>query len=244
MSMSNPKEALDWFYIEYAAGDTIGWLLASFSLTPFVIVVALLTLCVFRRDVHVMYIFTGQVINEWMNSIFKLIFKRQRPKGSQRKDYGMPSAHAQFMGYIMTYLILLLIYHVRFSETKKTTSRNNDHNNAEIRQSLASATLPLSEKFIKGVSISFVIGTSMAVILSRIYLNYHNLEQVLVGVLLGSQIGLTWFLLYQFLLNRGWIDQFCRWRLARMFLIKNLAHIPNPLRHEYYMYQRGTQKED
>jgi dolichyldiphosphatase len=259
-TMSDSKTALDWFYIEYPTGDTIGWLCAGFALMPFAVVIALVTLCVFRRDIHVMYIFVGQVINELMNSIFKQIFKRQRPIGSQRVDYGMPSDHAQFMGYIMTYTILLLVYHVRFCETAKrlaTTAsmtnpdrRDNGPSNAvaatSSRHQLSTpASLPFSENFVKGIAVCFVTAVSMVVLMSRVYLNYHNVKQVLVGVLLGCQIGFVWFLLYQFLLRQGWIDSICQWKLAQMFLIRNLAHIPNPLRYEYYIYQRGDiQKED
>jgi dolichyldiphosphatase len=110
--MSSPLVPLQWFFVEYTEEDVLGWICAWFSLMPFLILIIFVTLCLFRRDIHIIYILIGQVLNEGFNILFKFYWKEMRPS-MKRQDYGMPSSHAQFMGYITAYLIVLLRYHVR-----------------------------------------------------------------------------------------------------------------------------------
>jgi dolichyldiphosphatase len=222
--MSDLLLPLEWFVIEYTRGDLLGWICAWFSLMPFVILIVLGTLCLFRRDIHIIHILMGQVMNEGLNLIFKFYWRELRPN-NKRKDYGMPSSHAQFMGYILAYLIALLRYHVRFTEG-------------------SSRSLPISEKVLKGICFTMLISVSFLVIFGRVYLNYHTPSQVLVGFICGTMMGNLWFYIYQQCLQWGWIDRLCRLTLAERLMIKNLANVPNPLRYEYDMYRKMQKKRE
>ena len=61
-----------------------------------------------------------------------------------------------------------------------------------------------------------------AVAASRIYLNYHTLKQVLVGIAAGVLSAVGWFLVTTFLRRYGWIDWALENPLARKLRMRDL----------------------
>ncbi|WAR31445.1 DOPP1-like protein, partial [Mya arenaria] len=79
------------------------------------LIVAFLTLVIFRRDLHTISYFAGLLLNEALNWLLKHTIRENRP---QREisvlftEYGMPSSHAQFMYFFATYLVFFLFIRV------------------------------------------------------------------------------------------------------------------------------------
>ena len=102
------------------------------------------------------------------------------------KGYGMPSSHAQFTAFFSVSLTLFLL--LRHTPLPASPS----HTPFSILQRLLLSTVAL-----------ICAGT---VAWSRIYLNYHNPQQVLVGFSAGSLYALGWFAVTDYLRRSGWLD--------------------------------------
>ncbi|KDO29113.1 hypothetical protein SPRG_06169 [Saprolegnia parasitica CBS 223.65] len=92
--------------VMYEADDPFGSLAALVTLSPVFIMVMYATLIVFQRDLHVICMLLGQMLNEIVNQILKRTIDQKRPDGAEMHDAGMPSAHAQFMAFFATYVVL------------------------------------------------------------------------------------------------------------------------------------------
>ena len=105
--------------------------------------------------------------------------------GMNGQGYGMPSSHAQFTAYFSVSLTLFLL--LRHTPLPASPS----HTPFSIPQRLLLSTLAL-----------ICAGT---VAWSRIYLNYHNPQQVLVGFSAGSLSAAGWFAVTEYLRRSGWV---------------------------------------
>ena len=65
-------------HMEYPEGDKVGHVLAWFSMSPFFIFAGMVTLILFRRDLHTISFTVGQLVNEIFNLILKRIIKGWR----------------------------------------------------------------------------------------------------------------------------------------------------------------------
>ncbi len=97
------------------------------------------------------------LINLIINIILKTIIKQPRPVGHPvwANDYGMPSGHAQFIGFYIPYLIMVYIVWGDFNK---------------------------GTKWFLGCC---AVGFGVVIVWSRVYLNYHTVTQVLVGLGIG-----------------------------------------------------------
>lgn len=125
------------------------------------------------------------------------------------KGYGMPSSHSQFMGFFAAYAVLYIKYRI-----------------VETDWSLKKARMTL------------VLATSIAVCVSRVYLTYHTVEQVLVGASLGTAFGALWFITFSQLKSYGFIDWALDLKVSRIFLVKDTV-IDQAL-HDEYLQWRST----
>lgn len=90
------------------------------------------------------------------------------------KGYGMPSSHSQFVTFFSISLSLFLLLRHMPSP------------------SITHSPISLSERLL----LSFVACLcAAAVVVSRVYLNYHTLKQVLAGCAAGAFSAIAWFLL-------------------------------------------------
>lgn len=97
------NEVFELTYVVYQRGDSLGQILALFTLSPIFITVMFVTLCIFRRDVETVLAFVGQLLGVLTAVVAKKIINQPRPEGAQLTDSGMPSNHAQFIWYFAVF---------------------------------------------------------------------------------------------------------------------------------------------
>lgn len=104
-------------YISYFKDDMWGKTLAYISMAPFIFAIFELGFVISpnskpaRRTVAIL-ILLGQILNEVLNAVLKGFFKEPRPLGTERFDFGMPSSHSQFMGYLAAIAPMFVEYTV------------------------------------------------------------------------------------------------------------------------------------
>lgn len=126
----------------------------------------------------------------------------------------MPSAHAQFMAFYATYLVLWMTFRVRHFSTFKKLWRGGG-----------------------------LIALASIVSYARVYLNYHSTRQVLVGVGAGILCGVGWFITVVFLRDLGIVDLLLDTYPARFFYIKDTAGEKSSfVRDEYSEWRRMRMK--
>lgn len=211
-------------YVLYNADDTFSLLSVFFTLLPIGILVFYLSWFIVTREAEPIIMAFGQVINDILNNITKNYIKQDRPysfEGFQasglRSGYGMPSAHSQFMGFFATYLVLRI-----WIQWKGLTC---------LRKIISSLGL---------------MALSWCVMYSRVYLYYHSVQQVLVGLGIGSTLGLTYYLSVEKLRQVGFIDNILSWKLADFFHLKDSCYFePVSLKEErdQWLQRRETNKD-
>ncbi|QLL33960.1 hypothetical protein HG536_0F02850 [Torulaspora globosa] len=210
-------------YILYDAKDPLSFLSAYFSLFPIAVLVFQLSWFITTRELEACIIAAGQVANEIFNNILKILLKQPRPMSfgesfqndTLRSNYGMPSAHSQFMGFFCMYIGL------RYCFRWKGLTR--------------------AKRLLGVIMVCFM---ASCVCFSRVYLRYHTLGQVLVGFTVGLATGSTYFLLVGFLREWKIIDWVLSWNLAQILYVKDSCNLaPITLEEEYHEYQRRLQKK-
>lgn len=161
-------------HVEYPQDSLLGFIAAGLSLAPVFVIVALVTLILSRRDLHLLPALAGQLANTVGNLVLKKIIQQPRPEYAPSgfrappgggSSFGMPSNHAQFMGFFCCYWLLFI-----------------------CRQKNA----PRSPVLRLGCSVLLLL-LGVAVTYSRVHLGYHSWEQVLVGNIVGSVAGIAWY---------------------------------------------------
>ena len=197
--------------VEYPQGDLVGKFLALISLIPFAIVAGIVTLILFRRDLHTIAFFGGILINECINFVLKHTICEARPmkRENVHVEYGMPSMHAQFMWFFAAYITLFICV------------RLHHNNNSSI-----------SERFWKIAIIATCIIIAVLVIYSRVYLLYHTISQVLWGAFVGIILGTIWFIITHIVLTPIF-PIIASWPISEYLLLRDTTLIPNILWFEY-----------
>ncbi|XP_043278850.1 dolichyldiphosphatase 1-like [Venturia canescens] len=197
--------------VEYPQGDRLGLFLALTSLLPFAVIAGFMTLILFRRDLHTIVFFLGVVINEMIGLVLKYTIKQSRPMRREvvYTEYGMPSAHSQFMWFFAAYTTLFVCI------------RLHQNNNSSM-----------SERFWRSSIMGGCIGVAILVSYSRIYLQYHTLAQVLWGMIVGSTLGIAWFLAAH-LVFAPFFPIIVSWPISEYLLLRDTTLIPNILWFEY-----------
>jgi dolichyldiphosphatase len=152
-------------FVVYRGGDRLGFLLAGASLAPVFVIVAYATLLASRRDLATAAALAGQLLNEVANAVLKRVLAQERPAhalSAYSPRYGMPSNHAQFMGYLAAYMCLWSL----------------------LRWGVAARW--------RWASAACWVAAAVLVAWSRVYLSYHTPSQVAAGLAIGAAAGLTW----------------------------------------------------
>ncbi|QEU61989.1 Cax4 [Kluyveromyces lactis] len=214
------KIPFDDTYILYDPNDLFSFICCYLSLLPVGILVFYFSWFIITREIEAVILAGGHVVNDIANNIIKNIIKETRPidfgsfqKDSVRSGYGMPSAHSQFMGFFTMYIGLRIWC--------QWGGLNKSH------KILASFGLLLA---------------SSGVVVSRVYLGYHSVKQVLVGVSIGALLGTCHFLASTIVRYIGLVDWFLSWRIVQLFLIKDSCfQAPFSLKDEYNAYLQRRQ---
>ncbi|ODV94610.1 hypothetical protein PACTADRAFT_76238 [Pachysolen tannophilus NRRL Y-2460] len=223
----------DHTYVLYNPSDPISLISAIFSLLPIEILIFYFSWFLITREIEPVIIAFGQVINDIINNIIKHLIKQERPRpeflsvgifkangtintGSLNKslEYGMPSAHSQFMGFFCCYFLLKIIYQ-----------------------------WPNLNKLNKFYLCFIFIICSIGVVFSRIYLMYHTIEQTLVGVIFGCFLGSCYFLIVCIARDIGIIRWIVNWNFLQKFYIKDSCYeCPLSFKAEYDLWHQRKAK--
>jgi dolichyldiphosphatase len=170
-------------YVQYARGDHIGLILSIITLFPILIPAQIVALLLVQRDWDTFVFLIGNLTNVALNGVLKRVIRESRPlrscgagvhspfKAGSHEEFGMPSNHAQFMGFVAMFMMLYLQARSQRPTLEKTST---------IVSAWCAAAL-----------CSY----------SRVYLGYHTTRQVVVGTGVGALFGLAWFLLYVYYLE-------------------------------------------
>ncbi|KAJ2024186.1 hypothetical protein IWW57_003834 [Coemansia sp. S610] len=150
-------------HFQYNDGDHIGMALALASLFPIFMIVMEVTIVLSRREIAGLLLLTGQLLNEGFNLVLKQIIREERPHLHLGDGYGMPSSHAQFMGFFVMFSAMYLEHQIATNVVQKRM----------VQMGAA------------------VLGVLVAA--SRVYLGYHTFQQVLAGAAVGLLAGLFWY---------------------------------------------------
>ncbi|CAN3372914.1 dolichyldiphosphatase [Diutina rugosa] len=207
----------DHTYILYDPKDVISIVSVHLSLLPIYIMVFYTSWFLITREIEPVIVVGGHLASEVLNKIVKHILKEPRPdfhkdfgKGSYGSSFGMPSAHSQFAGFFAAYFLCILFKRVPSSRLNK-----------------------------------IIVSTLLLVIMilvpfSRVYLWYHTIPQVAVGVLLGVVVGLAYYIATSVARDLGVIDWILSWPLIRYFSVKDsYYHAYQSFEDEYQQTQRN-----
>ena len=198
------RQPLSVLHVEYESGDVIGAIAALVTQTPIFIMVSYATLLVSRRDLSTASLLLGQLLNEVLNYVLKHIFAEPRPVGAPAfaPEHGMPSNHAQFIGFLVSAGSLWAVRRWGVGVIWRALS------------------------VVGGVA----LGT--AVCASRLYLGYHDIRQIVAGVVVGIVSGSCWHVLTEIFIRPAF-PALAATPLARFFLIRDCSHLPNVIMAEY-----------
>uniref|UniRef100_M4BUL3 Dolichyldiphosphatase n=1 Tax=Hyaloperonospora arabidopsidis (strain Emoy2) TaxID=559515 RepID=M4BUL3_HYAAE len=156
-----------------------------------------LTVVVSQRDLDSISMLIGQLASVVFNKVLKKLINQPRPESAFMSGPGMPSAHSQFMGFFAAYVVIYT--------WKRLNSRRR-----------------LEQLF----TISSVIVTSCLTCYSRIHLNYHSVDQVIAGAVVGVLTGVGWYTFISAV--SPWLFPLVATsRLAKLFFVRDVSHIPD-----------------
>lgn len=211
----------DLTYVRFPEGDLVGELLALVTLTPVFVMVMYATLIVMRRDLQTVFICCGQVVNVGVNLVLKKLIAQPRPDESGFADGGMPSNHSQFIGFFAA-LYAQQIWRIR------------------------TTLLPLPFKCLYILALFFL---AIGVCYSRYYLQYHFLDQIVVGVIIGIGVGSFWHRLYLRFCTASSGSHSClshtisRFPLMKWLGIRDYSTIEYAAAEEYIATENATDKK-
>ncbi|KAF1327960.1 Dolichyldiphosphatase 1, partial [Globisporangium splendens] len=163
------------------------------------------TLVVFQRDLDIVVMLIGQLLNEVVNQILKRSIQQSRPEGARMSGSGMPSAHSQFIFFFAAYVVAY------------TWKRFNAHRRLEQSLTIVGATV-----------------LAVVVCVSRIRLGYHSKEQVVVGALVGALTGLAWHGLVT-KTSPWLFPLITETALAQFFYIRDISRIPDLIVYQHQL---------
>ncbi|OQR98306.1 hypothetical protein ACHHYP_08747 [Achlya hypogyna] len=194
--------------VVYEADDPFGSLAALITLSPVFIMVMYATLIVFQRDLHIIFMLVGQMANEVVNQILKRTIDQKRPDGAEMHDAGMPSAHAQFMAFFATYVVL-------YTSNRMSKRREWEHK----------------------LAIVGVVLLAFLCCASRIRLGYHSYAQVIVGVAVGAGIGILWYICMERILV-PLFPTIAATKFAQELYIRDCSHISDMVQFQFDAIQK------
>ena len=168
--------------------------LGIFALSPFIIIVGLVTLLLtspHTRTFNHILLLTGVTLSHLGNSILKRVFREARPVNAWLEDlvqkqcfiydnassveYGMPSAHAQFMFFFTGYLLVNYYYVHRYQQQQQKSDDQLVERNT-----------------IRLIKYTIAILWSVLVCVSRVAMQYHTVKQVALGAIIGLTASIIW----------------------------------------------------
>ncbi|KAK4518722.1 uncharacterized protein ATC70_008944 [Mucor velutinosus] len=194
--------------------DKISYAFAYITLAPIAILVFYASVIVSRREIAGILILLGQLLNEAFNYILKEHIEQDRPYAHLGDGYGMPSSHSQFIWYFAVYGSLYMHRYIHL-----------DHGIWKILTSLAMFAL------------------AALVSISRIYLGYHTLNQVIIGSLVGATFGSAWYGFVNLLHLTNCINWILDTWVARKLYLRDMSNVENVARWDYEQWVQLRKKK-
>lgn len=189
----------DHTYILYDPNDLISMASVHMSLLPIYIMVFYTAWFLITREIEPVVIVGGHLIGEVANKVIKKLIKQPRPdfhkdfgSGSYSLSFGMPSAHSQFMGLFGAYFVCIFLFRMCHL--------------TRLQRWFGCFVLVVS---------------STAVAFSRVYLLYHTTQQVAVGIMFGTFLGIFYFILTSIARDIGLVDWVLNWPIVKYFYVKD-----------------------
>lgn len=152
-------------YVTYERGDWFGYLMAIACLAPHAITIALFAFLIAVASRRLRMQIGVLLVGQFLNEALNVVLKHwiKEPRPmNERIDYAMPSSHAQYAGFIAIAGWKVL--------------RCN----------------PAIHSWISFLGMVACLGVYAVVPYSRLYLDYHDIRQITVGLLVGTLFGLIW----------------------------------------------------
>ncbi|KAG1708584.1 hypothetical protein DVH05_022212 [Phytophthora capsici] len=182
-------------WVVYDPTDPFGAMLALFTLSPIFLMIVYLSVIASQRDLDSIAMLIGQLASVVLNKVLKKLINQPRPDGAYMSGPGMPSAHSQFMGFFAAYVVIY------------TWKRLNSQRRLE-----------------QWLTIFGAIATAALTCYSRIHLNYHSTDQVVVGVAVGALTGAVWYALVA-AVSPTLFPLLAESRVAKFFYVRDISHI-------------------
>lgn len=170
-----------------------------YSILPTLLPVFILGFLIWKRNTSSLLalLFLGLIMLV-CEAFLKNVIRQARPMGSCDCSHGMPSSHSATSYGFLVWIYLELGFPLAGLDV---ISQSRGWENPQYRR-LAYLAL---------ATICFV-----PVPFSRVYFRYHSVSQVLVGILVGSILALSWFgLLRGLLVPKNWLDKLVQLRPFR-----------------------------
>uniref|UniRef100_A0A7S1E1B7 Phosphatidic acid phosphatase type 2/haloperoxidase domain-containing protein n=1 Tax=Hemiselmis andersenii TaxID=464988 RepID=A0A7S1E1B7_HEMAN len=207
-----PREPFGMFYVAVDPSSKYEKLMGIITMGPYFLMCAMVVLTARCRELLTIVWLAGQLVNEVSNYVFKRLLKQPRPPGAPRvgmHESGMPSNHAQFMGFFVAYAVLVVVYRLRGYH-------------------------PLE----KSLALVGTASLGLLVCHSRLLFGFHTFEQVAVGFAIGLVSGCLWYALCSVAVF-PYTRSITSTRLARLLLIRDASHVDNVIAFERAAYSGG-----
>lgn len=90
-----------------------------------------------------------------------------------------------------------------------------------------------SDKIVNKLLILICCFVSFVVCYGRVYLLYHSVKQVIIGLLVGATFGSLWFTLVHFVISPFLFPKIVSWKISEFLLIRDTTLIPGIIFFEY-----------
>lgn len=204
---------LDFTYVVYDRSQHHSVALAYLTFLPILVGFGLINAVLLRRDLECLYHAVGLALSSAINFVLKRLLSQARPAGSHKLGYGMPSDHAQFSWFFVTYSSWWILRRARLTERQRR------------------------------LSVAGLITGALVVCWSRVHLGVHTSAQVLVGSVLGVGLGAMWAWWAGVCVWTHIFPLLERSPLGRRLHFKDCSHLPPGVtsahQFEYEMYTRG-----
>jgi dolichyldiphosphatase len=209
MQSTDTRVPLEFTLVLYDEESLVSYCMALLTFAPLLLLVALFTAFVVRREIAIGYWGFGCLVSTAVNRTIKKAIKEPRPEGSANTGYGMPSDHSQMMAFLAVYFGLWLWLQVKL-----------DRPALKLPAYLVAAAL------------------AVLVPVSRVVLGVHTVQQVVAGSLIGTVLAMSWYhagVIYARLLLFPWLEHS---PLGRACYLKDSSTIENVLKAEYLLSRR------
>eukprot|EP01100_Stratorugosa_tubuloviscum_P014871 TRINITY_DN81_c1_g1_i1.p1 TRINITY_DN81_c1_g1~~TRINITY_DN81_c1_g1_i1.p1 ORF type:complete len:224 (-),score=100.28 TRINITY_DN81_c1_g1_i1:54-725(-) len=175
------------------------YILAPYSWMPYILLFSFGVYFLWKRTTFALFAGIFECgLGVLIEGILKPIMKQPRPAGTCACGYGMPSGHAAIAtGFIVWFTLEMLF------------------NNWKPKQSLVPATS-------KGKLLAIICLTAVLLPtgVSRVYLKYHSVEQVVIGSMIGGISATIYFYLLLYVLSNQ-LDDLVNLKIIQWLKIKN-----------------------